>query len=323
MAQQLISIIVPLFNEAPNLQPLYKEITKHTDKLAYDFELIFVDDGSTDNSADVARHIANTDKTVRFLGLSRNFGKEAAMTAGLHAANGDAAIIMDADLQMPPRLLRQFLDRWKRGAEVVVGVFAERNMSLVHKLGSKMFYQIMNRMSQIEITPHATDYRLLDRRVIDAFGQFTEHNRITRGLIDWMGFRRVYIPFKQEKRLGGVPSYNLRKLVGLAVNSFTSHSLMPLRIAGYLGGVIVLLSVPFGALMTFERIVRHAPIRGTAFLAVLLVFMVGIMLVCLGLVALYIANIYDEVTNRPLYVVKEDTAMRRTHNTLVTREESL
>jgi glycosyltransferase involved in cell wall biosynthesis len=308
MAQQLVSIIVPMFNEAPNLKPLYIEINKHTKSLPYDFELIFVDDGSTDNSASVARQLANADKKVRFLGLSRNFGKEAAMTAGLHSARGDAAVIIDADLQMPPRLLRKFLEKWKSGEDVVVGVFAGRKMSTLHKFGSQMFYRIMRTLSpQTNLTPHATDYRLLDRKVINTFKYMTEHDRITRGLIDWLGFRRAYIPFKQEERRFGRPSYNFKKLVGLAMNSFTSHSLFPLKLAGYLGTFIILTALPFGGLMTLERVVYHAPIRGTAFLAILLVFMAGVMLACLGLIALYIARIHAEVTNRPLYVVREDT----------------
>ena len=309
MAQQLISIIVPMFNEALNLKPLYKEITKHTKDLPYDFELIFVDDGSTDNSAQVARQLANADKKVRFLALSRNFGKEAAMTAGLHSARGDAAVIIDADLQMPPHLLSKFLDKWKSGKDVVVGVFASRKMSAVHKLGSQTFYHIMQALSpSTTITRNATDYRLLDRKVINTFGRMTEHDRITRGLIDWMGFRRAYIPFEQDERRFGRPTYNLRKLVRLAIDSFTSHSLLPLKLAGYLGAFTIMVSLPVGGYMTFARLVQQAPIRGTAFLAILLVFMVGVMLSCLGLISLYIARIHAETTNRPLYVVSEDTS---------------
>ncbi|HSX43249.1 MAG TPA: glycosyltransferase family 2 protein [Candidatus Saccharimonadales bacterium] len=310
MTRQLVSIIVPFFNEAPNLTPLHKEITKHTKALPYDFELIFVDDGSTDNSATIAHHLADTDKHVHYLGLSRNFGKEAAMTAGLNAADGDAAIIIDADMQMPPSLLGEFLAKWKGGADVVVGVFAGRNTSSLHKIGSSAFYRIMQSVSQTKITPHATDYRLLDRKVINVFSQLPEHNRITRGLIDWLGFRRDYLPFKQEQRLHGRPTYDFRKLLKLAINSLTSNSLMPLKLAGYIGGAILILSLPIGALMTLERFVFHAPIRGTAFLAILLVAMVGLILVCLGFISLYIANIVTEVTARPLYVVREDTSSR-------------
>jgi dolichol-phosphate mannosyltransferase len=308
MTTQLVSIIVPLFNEAPNLTPLHQEITKHTKPLPYDFELIFVDDGSTDSSAKVAHQLAETDKKVRFLGLSRNFGKEAAMTAGLQAARGDAAIIIDADLQMPPSLLGEFLAKWKNGAEIVVGVFAGRNTGFLHKLGSNSFYRIMQAMSRTPITPHSTDYRLLDRKVIDVFSQLTEHDRITRGLIDWLGFRRSYLRFEQKERRYGKPSYDFRKLVVLAINSFTSNSMVPLKLAGYLGFLILVLSIPAGAFMTFERLVYDAPIRGTAFLAILLVFMGGLILACLGLISLYIANIHTEVTQRPLYIVREDTA---------------
>ncbi len=306
----LISIIVPVYNEADSLPMLYKEIAQHSGVLPYQFEMLFVDDGSHDDSAKVLGRFARKDQRVRLIRFSRNFGKEAAVTAGLHAARGNAALIMDADMQMPPSLMNQFIHKWESGAEVVVGVFKSRNLSLVKRAGAKIFYKIMQRISHTKITPNATDYRLLDRKVINVFNQFTERNRITRGLIDWLGFDREYIYFEQQPRQFGTPGYTFRKLVTLAVNSFTAYSLLPLRLAGYLGGFILAVSIPSGLFLYFERYMLHDYLHlgtnSTTMLAVMIVFMVGLVLACLGLMALYIAHIHAEVTNRPLYVVRPE-----------------
>lgn len=307
--QKLISIVIPVFNEAANIPLLYREITKHTAQLPYRFEIVFVDDGSSDDSVTILQQLEANNDDVRLLELARNFGKEAAVSAGLHAAEGDAAIVMDADLQMPPRLLGEFIERWERGADIVVGVFAARNMSWVRRMGAKSFYRIMQTIGHQTVTPHATDFRLLDRQVLEAFKRLTERNRITRGLVDWLGYSRDYVYFKQEARHSGQPTYSFRKLVTLAINSFTSNSLIPLKFAGYLGVIILTLSIPAGLFMYVERYILNDPMRllftGTDMLAVMLLFLVGVILACLGLVSLYIANIHAEVTNRPLYIVRE------------------
>jgi len=306
--KKLISIVIPVYNEAENLPTLYEELDKHTKNLPYDFEILFVDDGSRDQSVLTACRIAEDNENVNVLQLARNFGKEAAVSAGLEAAKGEAVMIMDADLQMPPRLIGQFLQRWEQGSEVVIGVFAERNMSFFKKMGARFFYKIMQTMAKGSITPNATDFRLLDREVVDAFNQLTEHNRITRGLIDWLGFRRSYIYFKQEPRLHGEPAYTYQKLISLAINSFTNYSLLPLKLAGYLGLFILTITVPAGIFMYVERYLLNDPLNllftGTDMLAIMTVFLVGVMLACLGLIALYIAHIHDEVSNRPLYVAR-------------------
>ncbi|HVU59687.1 MAG TPA: glycosyltransferase family 2 protein [Candidatus Saccharimonadales bacterium] len=315
-----ISVVVPFYNEAANLPLLYHELDRHTRRLPYRFELLFVDDGSSDDSAVIVRKQAHADRRVRLIRLARNFGKEAAMTAGLHAARGDAAIIIDADLQMPPRLIGQFIQRWRQGAEVVVGVFKRRNMSRLHRWGSHLFYRIMHVIGYTEITPHATDYRLLDREVVDAFGRLTERSRITRGLIDWLGFRRAYVYFEQQPRHAGRPTYNFKKLFGLAINTFTSFSMVPLTLAGYLGLAILLFSLPLGGFLAVERYGLSDPlhwgINGTTMLAVLILCLVGLVLACLGLMSLYIAHIHEEVTNRPLYVIRQG----EDHGSAVPRE---
>lgn len=306
----LISIIIPVYNEAENLPVLYKEISRHSRVLPYKFEVLFVDDGSYDESAKVLHIFAHKDSRVRLIRFSRNFGKEAAVTAGLHAARGNAALIMDADMQMPPKLMKQFIRKWETGAEVVVGVFKSRKMSHVKRWGASLFYKIMQQISPTKITPNATDYRLLDRKVINAFNQFTERNRITRGLIDWLGFNREYIYFEQAPRQFGTPTYSLRKLIGLAINSFTGYSLLPLRLAGYLGAFILTISIPGGLFLYLERYAFHDYLHlgtnGTTMLAVMTVFMIGVVLTCLGLMSMYIAHIHAEVTNRPLYVVRPE-----------------
>jgi len=309
MNAKLISIIIPVHNEAPNLGTLHHELNHCTKRLSHSFEFIFVDDGSTDNSVKEIEKLAKRDRRIRLVEFARNFGKEAAISAGLHAARGNAAIMIDADMQHPPSLICKFIQKWQQGADVVVGVREyNKNENWFKKWSSARFYQIMQKIAQTTITPHATDFRLIDRKVMDAFTQLTERNRITRGLIDWLGFKRDYIHFKAAERLAGEESYTFSKLVGLAMNSFTHYSLVPLKLAGYLGILILSTATPTGLAMYVERYVLNDPlhwqIRGTAMLAILLVILVGVMLACLGLISLYIANIQAEVTNRPLYVVR-------------------
>lgn len=323
-AHPLISIIVPVYNEAPNIPILHDEITRNVAGLPYDFEFVFIDDGSRDGSAGAVQKLAKIKRRVQLIELSRNFGKEAAVSAGLHAAKGDAAIILDADLQHPPSIIRKFIKKWRGGADVVVGVKRYgKSDGWFKRWTSDCFYRILKPISNAEITPHAADYRLLDRRVIDAFASLKEHNRITRGLIDWLGFRRDYVQFDVSPRLHGERSYTFRKLFALAMNSFTAYSLLPLKLAGYLGNSILLLSAPAGIFLYVETYLLNDPlnwnITGTAMLAMLILFLIGMVLACIGLVALYIAHIHAEVTNRPLYVIRErlDTEQNR----VITQEE--
>jgi polyisoprenyl-phosphate glycosyltransferase len=304
----LLTIIVPVYNEAPNLPLLYKAIIASLNQLSYDFELIFIDDGSSDESPKALRELAENDDRLTVIEFARNFGKEEAVSAGLHTASGDAAVVLDADLQHPPELIGKFIEKWQRGANVVVGVRREDGKeSWFKKFSSNVFYRIMNTISSTEVVPHATDFRLLDKRALKAFRRFTEHNRITRGLIDWMGFRRSYVYFNAPPRAKGEASYSYPKLIKLAVNSFTSLSLVPLKFAGYLGAFILAISVALGVVVLGAELLGDPynwQISGTAMLAILTLFLVGVILVCLGLVSLYIARIHDEVTNRPLYITK-------------------
>jgi glycosyltransferase involved in cell wall biosynthesis len=311
VTRRLISIIVPIHNESKNIPLLYSAILKQFKKLSgYQFELVMIDDGSRDDSLDQLQKLALKDRRLRILEFARNFGKEAATSAGLHEARGDAAILIDADLQHPPEHITTFIGKWEKGADVVVGVREGNSAeSFFKRFCSKLFYRLFGLVASTNVVPNATDYRLLDRSAIDTFDRLTEHNRMTRGLIDWLGYRRAYVKFTAAPRAHGRAAYSLHKLFDLAINSFTSHSLLPLKLAGYLGVLIITVTVPLGLFMYIEKYLLTDPFdlrfTGTAMLAVLILFLVGIILFCMGLIALYIARIHVEVMNRPLYVVRE------------------
>ena len=311
MSKKLISVIIPGHNETKNIPLLHEALHEVTKTIAYDFEFIFVDDGSKDDSVQTVRHLQKTDKRVRLVEFVRNFGKEAATSAGIHACKGDAAIIMDADLQHPPSLLPEFIKHWEAGGEVIVGVRTySSDESAFKRMTSDWFYKIMQKIAHTHITPHATDFRLLDRAVIDEFNTLTEKNRMTRGLIDWLGFKRDYVHFEAPTRLHGEATYTFGKLVTLALNSFTSYSMLPLRLAGYIGVFILTVATPIGLFILVEKYIMQDPwgfnFSGPAILAFILLILVGIILACLGLVALYIANIHSEVLNRPLYIARRE-----------------
>ena len=309
----VISVIIPLYNEAANVPKIFAAIQTVAQSLEHRFEYIFVNDGSKDTSAAEVQKLQAKHSGVHLLELARNFGKEIALTAGLHHATGDAAIMLDADLQHPPHYIPQFITKWQQGADIVVGVrTAHAKESILKHWGSKLFYKLVNKMSHVRITPHATDFRLLDRSVITQFTQFTERNRIVRGLIDWLGFDPEFVYFEAAEREHGEASYSFSKLFRLAMDTFVSMSLLPLRISGYLGLVIVMISGPLGFVMFLDTyfLGNQFQFTGSASVGVLVLFLVGITLINLGLMGLYIANIHNEVINRPLYVLRTNRQAR-------------
>ena len=312
MNKKLISIIIPAYNEEENIVESYKTITREWDKSMqnYDLELLFVDDGSADKTVGEIEKIVEKDKRVKLLEFSRNFGKEIATTAGIHHCKGDACIMMDADLQHPAELIPDFIKKWNRGFEVVIGVRkSSKSDSWIKKIGGKVFYKIMRWISNVPIISHATDYRLLDRIVIDAFNELPERNRMTRGLIDWLGFKRGVIYFEANERLNGVASYNTFKLLQLALTSVVSLSMLPLRITGYLGVFIIFISSVLGITMFLDRYIMDWGFNfsGTAILADIILFLIGVVLISLGLLAFYIADIYHEAQGRQMYIIRRKT----------------
>jgi dolichol-phosphate mannosyltransferase len=308
---KLISIIIPAYNEEKNIPLVYAALQDIFKKCQnYSFEILFINDGSKDGTILEIEKLAQQDQGVKYLDFARNFGKEIATTAGINNCKGDACIMVDADLQHPIELIPQFIEKWEQGADVVVGV-RNKNKSVgwLKKVGSKLFYKIINNIAEVKVVPNATDYRLIDRIVIDEFNRFTESNRMTRALIDWLGFRRDFIHFDANERIHGEASYSFWKLFKLALNSFISLSLLPLKLAGNLGIIITLLSGFAGFYILLGKYFFHWRFASTFSdaenLAILIVFLVGIILSSLGLMALYIANIHGEVINRPMYVVRK------------------
>ncbi|MBP9697590.1 MAG: glycosyltransferase family 2 protein [Candidatus Moranbacteria bacterium] len=302
-----ISVVIPVYNEEKNVSLVSQEVAAVFSSLPYEYEIIFVNDGSRDNSLLEILRLGEADSRIKGLDFSRNFGKEPALSAGCHIASGDAVITMDADLQHPAELISELLKEWEKGAEVVYTVRKKNEgASLMKRLTSSAYYWLFNKITSVTTEPRSTDFRLLDKKVIEVFRKFPERERMFRGMVDWMGYKRSRVEFVARERKYGQAGYSYAKLFGLAINSFTSFSLLPLKIAGYLGVVItacsgLLLIVMFAA-QFFKDWLVFTPL---SILATINIFLVGIVLVSLGFVALYIARIHSEVINRPLYIVRE------------------
>jgi len=316
---KLISIIVPAHNEEKNISLFVSSFGPIFDSLKskYEFEILFVNDGSIDKTLDEIYKVIdnNNDLNIKVIDLSRNFGKEIALTAGLNLCNGSCAVMLDADLQHPIELIPEFIAKWESGADVVVGVRkTNKDDNILKKIGSLIFNKIVSKISSVDYTSRSTDYRLIDRVVIDEFNKLKEGNRMTRGLIDWLGFKREYIYFDAKPRINGERSYSLKKLYRLFIDGIIQNSLFPLKIAGYLGGAITLVSGIFGLCIIIGRyIVKNSwwqSISHNVILGVLNMFLIGIVLCCLGLIALYIADISNESKGRPLYVINKKTSRK-------------
>jgi dolichol-phosphate mannosyltransferase len=304
-----ITIVIPVYCESQGLKALYGRLQKVISLLPeYSWEYIFVNDGSTDNSLDVIGELCNIDPKVKAIDLSRNFGKEIALTAGvLEALHSDAVICIDADLQHPPELIPQLISFWKSGVDVVITIRAEsKNQSLIRRVGSVIYYGLMSRLSDLQMAAKTTDFGLYDAKVIQAFSKITERQRVFRGIIDWMGFRRAFVEFVADERHSGEAKYSYPKLWSLAVISITSFSLWPLRIAGYLGIAITSISTLLLIWMLVDKLLGNKlAFTSLAIVVVANTFLMGIVLIAIGLVALYIGNIHTEVINRPLYIIRE------------------
>ena len=304
-----ISFVVPIYNEVDAFDDFYRKmLAPELAKLKYDYELILVDDGSKDGSLELVQGIAEADKRVKVLRFSRNFGKEVALTAGMREAVGDAIMTMDADGQQPPELIPKFIEKWEQGAEIVIGVRGRfEKHGLVAKIGSKMFYKILGAMGVKDTVPGSTDFRLIDRCVADEYNRLTEHGRITRGLMDWMGFRKEYIDYVYGNRLAGKPSYNFKKLFGLAIDSFISLSTTPLLVFGVIGLLITFASLVLGIFVIIEQFMLGDPIglkwTGPTCLSIFVAFLVGLVLISQAVSALYISHIHAETQGRPLYII--------------------
>ena len=308
--KKLISFVVPVYNEEQAVGNFYQSmLLPELEKLKdFDYELIFVEDGSRDHTRDIINSLADRNKKIKTIILSRNFGKEVALTAGIREAKGDAIITMDSDGQQPPALIHKFIKAWQEGADIVTGVRGKfEKHGFIAKLGSKWFYRILTVLGANRTVPGSTDYRLIDRSVADEFNKLTEHGRITRGLIDWMGYSQAHIEYVYGNRIGGKPSYNFKKLFNLALDSFVSLTTTPLMLFGYLGVFITLASGALGLFVIIQQHILQDPLHfnwtGPTQLSIFITFLIGLVLISQSITALYVAHIHNETKNRPLYLI--------------------
>ncbi|MBQ6605765.1 glycosyltransferase family 2 protein [Candidatus Saccharibacteria bacterium] len=315
---RLVSVVVPVYNEEKGIERFcLKELFPELKKLEnYSLELIFINDGSPDKTLEKLNSLIkdpSAPKTTKIISFSKNFGKEAALTAGFRLAKGDCAISLDSDGQQPPSLIPKFLEKWESGARIVTGVRdGYTKHGLIPRLGSKLFYKLLKMMGNNSTVPGSTDFRLLDRAALDEFNALTEHSRITRGLIDWLGFRQEYIKYRYGTRIAGRPAYNLKKLFRLAIDSFVSMSSTPLVIFGYVGIIITVLSFLLGVFCLINQYLLGDPLGlywpGAVHMAILITFLVGLVLISQAITAIYISNIYTEAKNRPLYIIDKENS---------------
>jgi polyisoprenyl-phosphate glycosyltransferase len=300
----LISIVVPVFNEQNNLSLLYERICKSLND--FRIEIIFVNDGSSDNSKGIIIELLKLDDRIKLIDFSRNFGHEAATSAGVENCKGNCVIIVDADLQDPPEIIPEMIKLWKNGSDVVYGIRESRDgESIFKKISSFLFYRFLNKFSDIKIPLNVGDFRLMDKKVIDEFKKLNEKNRFFRGLVSWTGFKQTGLKFKREKRNSGKTKYNYWKLIRLAIDSITSFSVKPLAIITIMGFVVSLASFFLTVYYIIQRIFFKYPNDGWTSIIVLIIFFGSFQIFIIGIIGEYIARMFIEVKNRPLYIISE------------------
>ena len=303
----LLSVIIPCYNEEPVLRATHERLTGALTELPWlDYELLYVNDGSMDHTQQILTQLQLHDPRVRVLRLSRNFGHQIAVTAGLEAASGDAVLVIDADLQDPPEVIPEMVKLWRDGNDVVYGIRVEREGESTFKLWTaKIFYRLINRLSETKMPLDAGDFRLLDRKVVEVIKTMPERARFLRGMVSWAGFRQVSLPYHRLARHAGDSKYPFRKMVHFAMDGIISFSLAPLKLAIWTGFLAIWIAVAGIIVAIIARLLEKGLARGWASLFVAVLFMGGVQLVSLGIIGEYLGRIYTEVKRRPLYVVQE------------------
>ena len=300
----LISIVVPVFNEEDNIQNFYHAVTEVMAQVSYDYELIFVDDGSRDASADILARIAHQDAHVKALFLARNFGHQLALTCGLDYAQGDAVITMDGDMQHPPALIPELIKKWEEGYDVVRTVRdSTEDASWSKKLTSKYYYKLMNKMSEVPIVEGGSDFRLMNRKALETLKKFREHGRFLRGIVCDLGYRQADLHFGAPPRYAGVSKFSVRKMIRFALDGIAAFSRAPLRMALYVGVVSGFLSLLMILHILFVYLMGEA-VNGWTTLGIAIFFLCGIQLIGLGIIGEYVGRVFEEVKHRPLYWVR-------------------
>jgi len=300
-----ISLIFPVYNEEKVLPSLYERVRQLIEQLDYDVEVILINDGSRDMSLDLMKQFHKEDPRFKVIDFSRNFGHQVAITAGIDFAMGDAVILMDADLQDPPELVPQLLNKWDEGYQVVYGIRKTRKEHIFKRMSYSLFYRILQQISAIPIPLDAGDFCLMDRVVIDTLKSMQERNRFVRGLRSWVGFHQVGLVYDRGERYSGEVKYTLPKLMKLALDGIFAFSYFPLQLASYTGFIISIISFLGILVYLYRKLFVGGEPQGFPTLVILILFMGGIQLIFLGVIGEYIGRIYDEVKRRPNYVVRE------------------
>lgn len=307
-----VSIIVPTYNEEPGIDILFAAIDGQMARLRLKYELIFVNDGSTDGTMARLSTLANQYDFVKVIEFSRNFGHQIAVTAGMDASTGDVVVIMDADMQDPPELIEEFLMKWREGYDVVYAVREQRTGESWFKLATaKLFYRILDRATDIQIPLDTGDFRLMNRNVVDCICDIHEKHRYLRGLVSWVGFKQTGVTYVRQPRYVGETKYPLRKMIKFALDGLTSFSHVPLKLATRLGFYSAVIGFVMMIVTLALKLFTHQTIQGWTSLMVVVLFMGGIQLMMLGVLGEYVGRIYDEVRDRPLYIIKNQRNMER------------
>lgn len=307
MTMKKISILIPAYNEAPVLEKLFTRLGNLANhNKDYEFEFLFVNDGSRDKTLDIIKEYADKDKRVSYVNFSRNFGKEIAMIAGLDHVTGDATVIIDADLQDPPELIPEMIKFWEEGYD---DVYAKRRTrageTWFKKLSAHMYYRLLQRFSNIRIQEDTGDFRLLDRRAVEALKQFRESERNTKGMFSWIGFNKKEILYDRDERAAGTSGWNYFKLINLAVNGITSFTTAPLRISTVLGFIVSVIAFVYLVFIVIRTIFFGTDLGGYPSTMAVILFLGGVQLLSLGIIGEYVGRIFNETKNRPLYLVEE------------------
>ena len=311
-ARRMLSVVIPMLNEEKGLVPLVARLRPVLEGLDLDWEVIFIDDGSSDGTLSVLKTLHAQDQRLRAVSLSRNFGKEIATAAGLSYVVGDAAVIMDADLQHPPELIADFVTHWRAGYDLVYGQRLDRAAdTLVHRWSARVFYLVFHKLSGTVLPENAGDFRLLDRKAVNAMNRMGERVRFNKGLFAWMGFRSLGVPFPVSPRADGVSRWRPRQLLRFAIDGIASFTTIPLRVWSYLGLVISVLAICYAVVFLVKTLMFGTDVPGFPTLVISVMFFAGVQLISLGVIGEYLGRVYEEVKGRPLFLVAEELGIER------------
>lgn len=307
MKNIVISVVVPVYNEEAVIHESYARLKKVLEGLDDPYELIFVNDGSHDATADILRNICKTDNRTRLIDFARNFGHQTAITAGMDYASGEAVIVIDADLQDPPEVIPEMIAKWREGFDVVYGQRTRRiGETAFKRFTSAAFYRILQKLTDVDIPVDTGDFRLIDRKVCDALKGVKERNRYVRGIISWLGFRQTGVEFTRDKRFAGETKYPLKKMLRFAFDAIASFSYKPLKLATYVGITVSFAAFAYILVVIYQKLFTDTTVTGWASTMAVNLFFNGVVLMMLGIIGEYIGRIYDEAKGRPLYVVREE-----------------